>query len=287
MRIHWTVNIERLGMLLIKERKQFAPGAFVRFSAKLLVILLLGSAVFFLTETALIFHRHIFVFVANIPWQMWLIFGVSVIIFWLWWDRRIVEMFFEKSGKKRVVRTMTGWSFWVSTNWGIDNLLYPATIAWLGLMFGGVVMTVSMIMFNGVYLLVYERLKIKNGVDWLGMDSVDKLRNSLVKKMETLGKKTYPNGVASCLAQTLLFIPKRIAKWLVTAVNGYGVTPFVILSIFADSFVVAAYFRRGISGRLRSIDWTIFLSSTIFSNAYWSLRSYGVVVIIRYFWSLA
>lgn len=223
----------------------------------------------------------VFGFFASIPWQSWFSLVGILLLVRMYLDRKAI---FRKLRSKKAAQVMAGWGFWISTNWGIDNVLYPAVIAWQGLVSGGIIMTASMVVFNGAYLLAYERQKSRNGIDWLGMDSVRELKENGTKRIEKWERREPSHRTISVLIRIILFVPKNIFGIAVRMIEKGKIFAFISLSILADSFVVTAYFRGGVSGRLTQKDWMIFLSSTIFSNAYWSLRSFGVVLIIRYVW---
>jgi hypothetical protein len=250
------------------------------------VLLLLSFLVYFLGKAAPFalegFFEALLVSVAAIWWQAWVALAVGLSLLWAWWDRRIIARYFDGKGKK-VAQITAGWGLWVSINWGFDNVLYPLMIAWKGLILGGGIMTVAAILLNLGYLFFYENRKTKNSEDWLGMDTVDDLKKKAASWIENQGNKRSSNKFAVFI-EMFAFIPRNIMRIALWMLNKGSVLTFIVLSILADSFVVAAYFRSGIVGKLRMTDWAIFLSSSLLGNLYWSLRSFGVVIFIQYLW---
>lgn len=216
-------------------------------------------------------------------WYFWITLAL-VFALWLWKERFI---FFRKrlSGlkNKKVVHVTAGWSFWASTSWMFDNLLYPAVIAWLGLVWGGAVMTFTAILITFFMLIGYDRSR----TDWLGIDSLDVMKDEGLAWVRQWEKKRYRSRILTFLAKMLLFLPKEFFKLAAWMLERGGALAFTFLSFQTDPFITTAYFRRGKKKGLRRKDWVIFFSSGLLGNIYWSLRSYGLVVVIQYFWRLA
>lgn len=107
------------------------------------------------------------------------------------------------------------------------------------------------------YLRFYDWAKR----DWLGFETIEKLRES-----------------------------EAAAGWFmrhVIRLTRLGDAPmFFALSIYGDPFMTTVYFRRGAEqyNGLSARDWKIFWGSVFFSNAYWTLRWTVIVVLARMLW---
>jgi hypothetical protein len=215
-----------------------------------------------------------------IPWQYWAAFALALGLVWLWRDARIVKEFIGRIVGKKVAQVMAGWGFWASTSWAFDNLLYPAAIAWLGLLTGAAVMTVTAMAITFFMLLGYERGK----VDWLGMEAIDEVREKGLVWVREWEQKRHKNRIFALIAKALLFVPKEVFKLFAWMLDKGGALAFIVLSIQMDPFITTAYFRRGRFDGLGKKDWMIFFGSGLLSNVYWSLRSFGVVIVVQYLW---
>lgn len=187
-----------------------------------------------------------------------------------WYDEAI------RPYQKRISQMMTGWGAWAFLNWWVDNPLYLLVIAHKGLVAGGIIMTVFTAAWNTAYVLFHEYHK-KRGVDWLGFDGIESMRHDLECRLNR-SQRPGSHGMMTLF----LFIPKgflRLALWMLKKGDGFA---FIALTIWTDSFVTLAYVRRGRSGKITGRDWGLFLLSTVISNAYWSIRSYGIVMIFLY-----
>lgn len=223
---------------------------------------------------------------AIIPWLVWAVIASIAFGWLLWLEKDAIFHLWENRIRAKLVHAMMGWSFWALTNWSLDNILYPTVIVWLGLIHGGLLMTLGAVAFNGIYLLMYERIKSRKGIDLLGMDSIGDLKSKIVSAFRRLGELGRARTIVGGFVRITLFLPKLVVATSARAISGRGWFPFVVLSVFTDSFVTTAYFRRELKGALRLWDWTIFLVSTVLGNIYWSLRSYLVVVGLQGIWLL-
>jgi len=137
-----------------------------------------------------------------------------------------------------------------------DFLLYPFVIWKLGVLKGGLVMTVLAGFFCYFLLCFYDWSK----KDWLGIETLKSLKdyegNSRIKKI------------------TAWFLRRSEPVIL------------VFLSVRFDAFITTLYLRRGshqYNGLSRN-DWKIFFFSLIVSNIYWTLASFLGITLIEYVW---
>jgi ABC-type transport system involved in multi-copper enzyme maturation permease subunit len=143
----------------------------------------------------------------------------------------------------------------INTLW--DYLLYPFVIWQLGLVFGGVVMTIVSMAVCLMMLYLYDYTK----KDWLGIETIKSIRE--------LSGDSWLGRIAS-----------RILE------KG-DPAAFVFLSLTFDPFITTAYMRYGRHqyNGLHQRDWMIFFSSGILGNAYWAVVSYTGVSLIEQGWS--
>jgi hypothetical protein len=179
---------------------------------------------------------------------------------------------------KRVFQVGFGFGFWSGISWVFDNILYPAVIAWKGLLLGGLIMSVSAIIITAVLLVFYEYTK----VDWMGMEELHALKEKGADWMQQFNQKKSANTLLFWCKRVVFFVPAlffRGVLWMLNRGDGFA---FVALSITTDPFLTAIYLRHGRFDGLNARDWGIFLASGILSNVYWTLRSFGVVMLIRF-----
>lgn len=140
--------------------------------------------------------------------------------------------------------------------WGFDYVLYPLVIWTLGLVIGGLVMTVLSCIFCYALIRLYDWSK----EDWLGIETVKSLKESEAKSR--IG---------------------RISSWILRKGD---VAAFLFFSIKADPFITTLYMRRGNHGfnGLSSRDWKIFWGSQVVGNASWSFAVFTGVSFIEWLW---
>jgi hypothetical protein len=137
-----------------------------------------------------------------------------------------------------------------------DFLLYPLVIWKLGVLKGGLVMTVPAGFFCYFLLRFYDWSK----KDWLGIETLKSLKDyegsNKIKKI------------------TAWFLRRSVPVVL------------VFLSVRFDAFITTLYLRRGSHqyNGLSSSDWKVFFFSLIVSNVYWTLASFMGVTVIEYLW---
>lgn len=156
--------------------------------------------------------------------------------------------------RARLAEVATGHALYAAFNWFFDNVLYVYVIYRLGLLVGGLIMTLLSLVVCTAMLLVYERMRI----DWVGVGSLARLAE-------------IPN----------LSWWQRIITW---AMRRGAAVIFLVLCILQDPFITTAYFRQGRFDGFRARDWRIFLGSVLVSNFYWTLRSGVVVAVIVGAW---
>lgn len=164
-----------------------------------------------------------------------------------------------------------------------DYVAYPAVLLWKGPLWGGITMTVAAALLNLVYLLIYQR----TGVDWLGIGLVKKAalvaeESDHIAAIRNKRFRWLPVQVLYDIFKWFLIVPAKATIW---GVNRGKVASFLVLSTFQDSFVTAAFFRHGKTGKLDARDWQIFFGSLLVSNIYWTVRWGVIVEIARAAWN--
>jgi hypothetical protein len=137
-----------------------------------------------------------------------------------------------------------------------DFILYPFVIWKFGVLRGGVTMTVASFCICYATLLFYDWSK----KDWIGIESIKDLKDYQGK-----GKV------------------RRFFSWITKKGDIFA---FLFLSIQTDPFIVVAYMRQGANqyNGMKKRDWTIFISSLVIGNLYWTIIAYTGVSIIEFLW---
>jgi hypothetical protein len=133
-----------------------------------------------------------------------------------------------------------------------DFVLYPFVIYSLGLLWGGLVMTLMSLLDCYLLLKLYDWLKR----DWFGIEFVKGLRFSG-------GQSRWRKALA----------------WLLNRGNAVA---FIALSLRYDPFITTAYLRHGSYNGMTLRDWYIFLGSGIVSNLAWMLVCYGGLSVVGF-----
>jgi hypothetical protein len=135
-----------------------------------------------------------------------------------------------------------------------DWFLYPAVIYWLGLVYGGVVMTLLSMLACLAMMKFYDWSKR----DWLGIEAIK-------------GIKDYEGK------RKLGYFTSWIMKKSDPAV-------FLFMTIKFDPFITTAYMRNGKFNGLSHRDWRIFIGSLILGNIYWTLACYMGISLFEWVW---
>jgi hypothetical protein len=152
------------------------------------------------------------------------------------------------------------WGIGVGTNaamnWAFDWVLYPYAIYALGLLWGGVVMSLASFVFCIILIWLYDLLKR----DWLGIETVKSLR-------EVTGQK----GIRRIMSAIL---------------RRGDVAAFFLLSLYFDPFIATAYLRHGKFNGMVKRDWLIFVGSWALSNFSWIIACYLGIGLVEWLWQL-
>lgn len=159
-----------------------------------------------------------------------------------------------------VSRALTSWGTWFVSSWLFDSLLYPAVIAWLGVLQGGLIMTSLAIALCWIWL----KLIIASDKEWFSVKVLRKIQKiiswsaKLVKRLHI--KESWVDK----------------AEFVIT---------FLLINMFFDAMISVLYFRYGDKAKVLSErDKKIFKWSAVVSNAYWIVRSWGLVTILKFAW---
>jgi len=135
-----------------------------------------------------------------------------------------------------------------------DYLLYPFIIYKFGVLRGGIVMTFLSFVACILIMKFYDYSKR----DWLGIEAIKSL-------------KGYDGS-------------KKIGKLTAWVIKKSDPIVFLFLSIKYDPFITTAYLRDTKFNGMNKREWSIFLSSLLISNAYWTLACYMGITLFEWGW---
>lgn len=135
-----------------------------------------------------------------------------------------------------------------------DYVLYPFVIWKTGILKGSLIMTVMSFLICWVTLVLYDWAR----KDWLGIETI-----KMVKHYD---------------GESLI---GKITSWILKKSDP---AVLLFLSIKFDPFITTAYMRHGSAkyNGLSRRDWTIFITSLVVGNVYWTLVAFTGVSIIEY-----
>lgn len=138
-----------------------------------------------------------------------------------------------------------------------DFLLYPFVILKMGIIKGGVTMTVISFSLCYLTLLFYDWSK----KDWLGIETIKAFKDYNGR-----------NKVG------------RLTSWVLKRSDPVAL---LLLSIKFDPFIITTYMRRGSHqyDGLSKRDWKIFISSLLIGNVYWTLACFMGITIFEWVWT--
>jgi len=137
-----------------------------------------------------------------------------------------------------------------------DYLLYPFVIWKLGIIEGGIIMMLLSMVVCYALLFFYDWSK----KDWLGIETIK-------------GLKDY-SGSSKL---------KRLTAWILTKSDPIVM---IFLALRTDPFITTAYMRHGANeyNGLSRRDWSIFISSVVIGNIYWTIVAFTGISVIEYLW---
>ncbi len=154
----------------------------------------------------------------------------------------------------RTVEVLVGYT----GNWlmvqGFEFVLYPFVIYKLGLVYGGIVMSLLSFIVCLLTFWFYDWSKR----DWLGIEAIKELK-------DYAGDGWFRRAFAKLL-------------------KGSQTMACVVLSIKFDPFITTAYLRHGAFNGMTRRDWKIFVASWIIGNVYWSFACFGGVSALTWLW---
>ncbi len=159
---------------------------------------------------------------------------------------------------KKITVMLFGHGLWATASWIFNYILYPSALIYFGYVLGGAIMTALSCMICAGVLIHYQHSK----VDWVGSGMIDALRTADTTKR-------------GWFVRTLAWFVKKGDFFM-----------FVLLSIFQDPFITAAYFTRGAFKGITKKIWVIFGLSCILSNLYWTVRMSFIIAILKGIYSL-
>lgn len=175
------------------------------------------------------------------------------------------------AAKKNQLLTLgAGWTFDRATNMTIEYLIYPAVIDHFGLFSGGGIMIVGCTILNLILFKVYDWTK----KDWLGFEAAKKAAS----EKENAGR-VKRMAIWFMATREMVYLMKfRIVAMLVELVVLFG------MSVYSEPLKITLLMRKGAhqyNGFGRR-DWTIFIFSTVVSNATWATAVWGGLKAFRW-----
>lgn len=144
---------------------------------------------------------------------------------------------------------------WLMVN-GFNYLLYPFIIWKLGILNGGIAMTVLSFLVCYATLLFYDWSK----KDWLGIETIKDV-------------KSYDGN-------------KKIGRLTSWIMRKSDPVIFLFLSIKFDPFITTAYMRHGKFNGMGRREWAIFMGSLLISNVYWTLACFMGITLFEWVWTV-
>src|SRR3989344_4427287 len=142
-------------------------------------------------------------------------------------------------------------------NWVFNYPIYMMVVGYLGLVNGGLVMTLFSFIQCLIFLVIFDKMSI----DWVGVTYLDDLRLKEDKKWF-----------------------EKILVWAIRKEGRLAVVSFVIYSIFVDPFVVTVHYRHRQFEGVTKRDLLILTFSVFIANLYWTLRTGILVAALQAVW---
>ena len=160
--------------------------------------------------------------------------------------------------RSRFTELVTGITAFKLLNYLFDYALYPFVIYKLGIISGGLVMTVLAGTINILCLKFYDWSKR----DWLGIEAIK-------------GVKGYEGE-------------SRLLEFMSGILKKSDPAAFLFLSIKEDPFITMIYLRHGSHqyNGMSARDWRIFLGSVAIGNIYWTLAAYMGISVVVLVWKV-
>ena len=158
----------------------------------------------------------------------------------------------------RVAELTAGITIFKLSNNAFDYVLYPFVIYKLGIIKGGLIMTLLAAISNILCLKIYDWSKR----DWLGIEALK-------------GMKSYEGE-------------SRLIRFMAGILKKSDPVAFLFLSIKEDPFITMIYLRHGSHqyNGMSARDWRIFLGSVAISNIYWTLAAYMGISVVEWIWKV-
>lgn len=182
------------------------------------------------------------------------------IVFWILIVSGTVYCFTKSV--KHALQVTAGLALFEAYNALYDICLWPIVQGYFGGA-GAIALTVTALILNFIMLKWYQKCQ----VDWLGITVTDQI----IKKSERV-RMAY--AVSEGPRRLKLALPRYfflIAEKAITI----RIIPFLVLSVYQDSFVATAFFLHRKNGSvktgLKGEDYVVFILSTLFSCVVWTL----------------
>lgn len=179
--------------------------------------------------------------------------------------------------KERIATLALGHSVFYTTEQIFNYGIYIPVVGFLGVIYGGSIMTALS------FLVCYGTLKFYDWskVDWLGLEVVRGVRDFGPEWIKKLQAK-------SLIGKVLWWPFSKIILFVLWSLKKGGFIAFFALSIYTDPFTTTVYFRKGSFNSLAKKDWLIFVTSVLIGNIYWTFRTYLIIIVAKlgFYWVL-
>ena len=177
--------------------------------------------------------------------------------------------------KKKLGTLAVGHAFNETFDHIFNYWIYIPVIALFGTVKGGFIMTGASFIACYLFIIFYDWA----GIDWLGIEMLKEsdFGPDFLQRQKTKSKIAY-----------FFWWPfHQIFRLVYWAQNRGGIIAFVVLSTYTDPFITTVFLRRDKFGGLKFKDWLVFISSVIFGNFYWTLRTMVIILAAKWALSLA
>jgi hypothetical protein len=177
--------------------------------------------------------------------------------------------------KKRIATIALGQTFNVCFDLAFNYPLYLYVIEKNGIIKGYAWLTIADFILCWMFLKFYDWLKR----DWLGIEALKELGEygpQWIKKL----------SVESRVWRILWWPFSKFSLFLLWIVRKGRIPAFIAFSIFTDPFVTTVYMRKGWGeyGGMNKKDWGLFILSGLIGNAWWAIRSLGILEAAKAIW---
>ncbi len=187
----------------------------------------------------------------------------------------IVEVL--RGNKEKVSKITLGHSITSVLDYAYDYGLYvPVIDAYSadgikGVLHAYMLLTTGSAIASYIEIVIYDKL----GDDWLGWEAAKDADDFGQEFLHKLNPKTL-------VGRLVIPIARMAVKVFAWAIKKNTFTAHIAMSVAFDPFHTTIYLRKGSEyNGLSARDWKIFFTSAIVANAWWTVRTYGWIWLIK------